>query len=61
MLGKGEVFIKSFVLEESHMFLNIVSNEIWDSESGLKAGIMIGNSEVGMGSVSVEPFAFRKP
>jgi hypothetical protein len=38
-----------------------LSEEIWDLESGLKAGIMIGNSEVGMGSVSVEPFVFRKP
>jgi hypothetical protein len=38
-----------------------LSEEIWDVESGLKAGIMIGNSEVGMGSVSVEPFVFRKP
>jgi hypothetical protein len=53
--------MRSFVLEETHMFLKIVSEEIWDAESGLKAGIMIGNSEVGMGSVSVEPFVFRKP
>jgi hypothetical protein len=61
LLGKGALSIKSFVLEETHMFLKIVSEEIWDVESGLKAGIMIGNSEVGMGSVSVEPFVFRKP
>ncbi len=61
LLGKGDVSIKSFVLEETHMFLKVVSEEIWDAESGLKAGIMIGNSEVGMGSVSVEPFVFRKP
>ncbi len=61
LLGKGAVSIKSFVLEEAHMYLKIISEEIWDVESGLKAGIMIGNSEVGMGSVSVEPFVFRKP
>ena len=61
LLSKGDVSIKSFVLEETHMFLKIISEEIWDKESGLKAGIMIGNSEVGMGSVSVEPFVFRKP
>jgi hypothetical protein len=61
LLGNGALTMKSFVLEETHMFLKIISEEIWDVESGLKAGIMIGNSEVGMGSVSVEPFVFRKP
>ena len=61
LLAKGNVSVKGFVLEETNMFLKIVSEEIWDVESGLKAGIMIGNSEVGMGSVSVEPFVFRKP
>jgi hypothetical protein len=61
LLGSGALTMKSFVLEETHMFLKIISEEIWDVESGLKAGIMIGNSEVGMGSVSVEPFVFRKP
>jgi hypothetical protein len=61
LLGNGALSMKSFVLEETHMFLKIISEEIWDVESGLKAGIMIGNSEVGMGSVSVEPFVFRKP
>jgi hypothetical protein len=61
LLGNGALTMKSFVLEETHMFLKIISEEIWDVESGLKAGIMIGNSEVGMGSVSVEPFIFRKP
>jgi hypothetical protein len=43
------------------MFLKIISDDIVDRGAGLKAGIMIGNSEVGMGSVSVEPFVFRKP
>lgn len=61
LLGNGALTMKSFVLEETHMFLKIISEEICDVESGLKAGIMIGNSEVGMGSVSVEPFVFRKP
>lgn len=42
------------------MFLKIVSEEIYDRELGLKAGIMIGNSELGLGSVSVEPFVFRE-
>jgi hypothetical protein len=41
--------------------LKIISEDIVDRATGLKAGIMIGNSEVGMGSVSVEPFVFRKP
>jgi len=61
LLGNGALTMKSLVLEETHMFLKIISEEIWDVESGLKAGIMIGNSEVGMGSISVEPFVFRKP
>ena len=43
------------------MFLKIISEDIVDRGAGLKAGIMIGNSEVGMGSISVEPFVFRKP
>ena len=61
LLKNGALDVKSFVLEETHMFLKIISEDIVDREAGLKAGIMIGNSEVGMGSVSVEPFVFRKP
>lgn len=61
LLKEADVEIKTFVLEETHMFLKIVSNDIVDSASGLKAGVMVGNSEVGMGSISVEPFIFRKP
>ena len=61
LLAKGNVSVKDFVLEETNMFLKLISEDIWDMESGLKAGILIGNSEVGMGSVSVEPFVFRKP
>jgi len=60
-LGRSDVTVKSFVLQETNMYLKIVSEEIWDVESGLKAGVMIGNSEVGMSSVSVEPFVFRQP
>jgi len=60
LLSSNDIHIKSFVLEETHCFLKIVSEELVEPASGLKAGIMIGNSEVGMGSVSVEPFVFRK-
>jgi DNA methylase len=38
LLGNGALTMKSFVLEETHMFLKIISEEIWDVESGLKAG-----------------------
>jgi hypothetical protein len=61
LIEKGDVMVKTFVLEETHLYLKIVSEEIVDDASGLKAGVMIGNSEVGLGSVSVEPFIFRKP
>jgi hypothetical protein len=53
------ISVKSLVLEETHLFLKIVSEEVVDGTSALKAGVMIGNSEVGMGSVSIEPFVFR--
>ena len=61
LIRHAEVTVKNFVLEETNMFLKMVSEDIKDLGSGLKAGIMIGNSEVGMGSVSVEPFIFRLP
>jgi hypothetical protein len=61
LLGDINILVKDFVLEETNMYLKIISEEIHDREAGLKAGIIIGNSEVGMGSVSVEPFVFRKP
>ncbi len=61
LLRNGALYVKSFVLEETHMFLKIVSEDIADRAAGLKAGIMVGNSEVGMGSVSVEPSVFRRP
>lgn len=60
LLRNGNLTVKSFTLEETHYFLKVVSEELVDPPSGLKAGIMIGNSEVGLGSVSVEPFVFRK-
>jgi hypothetical protein len=41
LLAKGDVAVKDFVLEETNMFLKIISEEIWDVESDLKAGIMI--------------------
>lgn len=60
LLRTGDVTMKAFVLEETHCFLKLVSEDLVDPTSGLKAGIMIGNSEVGVASVSVEPFVFRK-
>jgi len=59
LLRQAALSVKSLVLEETHLFLKIVSEDVVDRDSGLKAGVMIGNSEVGMGSVSVEPFVFR--
>ncbi len=60
LLGQAAVTVKAFVLEETHMFLKIVTEDIFLPQDGLKAGVMIGNSEVGLGSISVEPFVFRK-
>jgi hypothetical protein len=60
LLRSDGLWIKAFVLQETHCFLKIISEDLVEPMSGLKAGIMIGNSEVGMGSVSVEPFVFRK-
>jgi uncharacterized protein DUF932 len=59
LLDKAAISVKSLVLEETHLFLKIISEEVVDSDSGLKAGIMIGNSEVGTGSISIEPFVYR--
>ena len=61
LLGNGAITIKDFVLEETNLYLKLVSEEIVNRGADLKAGIIIGNSEVGLGSVSVEPFVFRKP
>ncbi len=61
LLGNGAITIKDFVLEETNLYMKLVSEEIVDHTADLKAGIMISNSEVGLGSVSVEPFVFRRP
>lgn len=60
LLRDAAVSVKSFVLEETHLFLKIISEDIVDADSGLKAGIMVSNSEVGIGSISLEPFVYRK-
>src|SRR5260370_21994204 len=59
LLRQAQVSVKSFVLEETHLYLKVVSEEVIDTDSGLKAGIMIGNSEVSTGSISIEPFVYR--
>jgi hypothetical protein len=59
LLRQATISVKSLVLEETHLFLKVISEEVVDSAAGLKAGVMIGNSEVGMGSVSIEPFVYR--
>jgi hypothetical protein len=59
LLQQAQVAVKSFVLEETHLYLKVISEEVIDRDSGLKAGIMIGNSEVGTGSISIEPFVYR--
>jgi hypothetical protein len=58
-LLQNSVTVKSFVLDETHLYLKVIADDIIDPSSGLKAGVMIGNSEVGLGSVSVEPFVYR--
>jgi Domain of unknown function (DUF932) len=59
LLREAAISVKSLVLEETHLFLKIISDEIVERDSGLKAGIMIGNSEVGTGSIAIEPFVYR--
>jgi hypothetical protein len=59
LLNGANVTVKAFVLEEAHLYLKVISDDLVDPSSGLKAGVMIGNSEVGLGSVSVEPFVYR--
>lgn len=60
LLRSDAIRVKAFALEETHCYLKIVSNELVEPVSGLKAGIVIINSEVGMGGVTVEPFVFCK-
>lgn len=59
LFGRRELSIKSFVLEETHFYLKVISEEVTDPATGLKQGVMVGNSEVGLGSISVEPFVYR--
>ena len=53
--------IRSFSFEERSMFLKLTLHAIADESLQLKAGVMIGNSEVGFAQVTVEPFVFRLP
>jgi hypothetical protein len=34
--AKGNVAVRDFVREETNMFLKLVSNDIWDVQSGLR-------------------------
>jgi len=34
--AKGNVAVREFVREETNIFLKLVSNDIWDVESGLR-------------------------
>jgi hypothetical protein len=61
LLAGRPITVRSFVLEETRLYLKVISEEIADRDSGLKGGVMIGNSEVGLGSVSIEPFVYRLP
>ncbi len=53
--------VRSFVVEERGMFLKLTMRTLTDEALQLKAGVMIGNSEVGFAQVTVEPFIFRLP
>jgi hypothetical protein len=58
LLTNAAVSVRSFLLEETQLFLKVASEDIVDRDSGLKARVMIANSEVGIGSVSVEPLSY---
>jgi len=53
--------VRSFALEERGMFLKLLTSTGSDRALELKAGVMIGNSEVGFAQVTVEPFLYRQP
>jgi hypothetical protein len=55
------LLVRSFALEELGMYVKLTSTTITDDALQLKAGVMIGNSEVGSAQVTVEPFLYRKP
>src|SRR5580704_16930564 len=40
LLTNAAVSVRSFVLEETHLFLKVASEDIVDRDSGLKAGVM---------------------
>ncbi len=61
LLKEAPVMIRRFILDDSQMYLKIVGLEMVEKTCGLKAGVMIGNSEVGLAPVSVEPFVYRQP
>jgi hypothetical protein len=54
LLRSGDLTIKAFVLEETYCFLKVVSEDLVDPIFGLKAGIMIGNSEVVVARQSID-------
>lgn len=59
LLNKDDsVYIHRFHYSYRSMYVKVVSRELV-ADDGLRAGIVIGNSEVGSASVSVEPFVFR--
>lgn len=58
--GNG-LAVRSFMLEDVGMFLKLTSKALTDRDLELKAGAMIGNSEVGFAQVTVEPFLYRRP
>ena len=37
LLQQAQVAVKSFVLEETHLYLKVISEEVIDRDSGLKA------------------------
>src|SRR5215510_14625873 len=51
LLRNAALDAKSFVLEETHMFLKIISKNIVNPRTGLKTDIMIGNSEINIKNV----------
>ncbi len=61
LLREAPVQLRRFILDDSQMYLKIIGLETVEKSCGLRAGVMIGNSEVGLSPVTVEPFVFRQP
>jgi len=55
------LIVRSFELEDRAMFLKLTTSTLTDRTLELKAGVMIGNSEVGFAQVTIEPFLYRQP